>query len=85
MGAGKVDLAWGGAGADIFFFGEQTSDGERGRTAIGDFEVGTDALDLGGAEVAHKVILGSLILTLDGDHDQIVVTGVSYYDDALFV
>ena len=58
MGAGKVDLAWGGSGADIFFFGEQTSDGERGRTAIGDFEVGTDALDLSGAEViAHKVIL----------------------------
>jgi sucrose-6-phosphate hydrolase SacC (GH32 family) len=86
MGAGKVDLAWGGSGADIFFFGEQTSDGERGRTAIGDFEVGTDALDLSGAEViAHKVILDSLILTLDGDHDQIVLAGVSEYEDSLFV
>ena len=55
MGAGKVDLVWGGAGADVFAFGAETSDGHRDRTVIGDFEVGTDALDLGGTEVvAHR-------------------------------
>ena len=58
-GGGPLDLVWGGAGADIFAFGAETSDGHRDRTVIGDFKVGTDAIDLGGTEVArHKSLPG---------------------------
>ena len=59
-GGGLLDLVWGGAGADVFAFGAETSDGHRDRTVIGDFEVGTDAIDLGGTEVARHKSLARL-------------------------
>ncbi|ASY73392.1 hypothetical protein N181_28345 [Sinorhizobium fredii USDA 205] len=76
----------GGAGADVFLFATDTNDGHRDRTVIGDFKTGIDAIDLGEAEVvSQKSLLGSLVLTLDGDGDQIVLTGVARYDDSLFL
>ncbi|WP_026617525.1 GH32 C-terminal domain-containing protein [Ensifer aridi] len=85
-GGGALDHVLGGAGADLFLFATETRDGHRDRTVIGDFKTGIDAIDLGEAEVvSHKSLFGSLVLTLDGDGDQIVLTGVARYDDSLFV
>lgn len=83
---GALDILRPGAGDDVIVFGTETSDGHRDRTAIVGFRAGSDAIDLGGAEVVrHKSLLGSLVLTLDGDGDEIVLPGVSHYDDSLFV
>ncbi|WP_425277230.1 calcium-binding protein [Sinorhizobium fredii] len=85
-GEGALDHVLGGAGADVFLFATDTNDGHRDRTVIGDFKTGIDAIDLGEAEVvSQKSLLGSLVLTLDGDGDQIVLTGVARYDDSLFL
>ncbi|WP_265518221.1 M10 family metallopeptidase C-terminal domain-containing protein [Nitratireductor luteus] len=85
-GGGALDRVWGGEGSDIFFFGAETNDGRRDHTMIFDFEIGTDAIDLGAAKVAdHNSLFGSLVLTLDGEADQIVLTGIAQYDDSLFL
>ncbi|MDK1492499.1 GH32 C-terminal domain-containing protein [Sinorhizobium sp. 7-81] len=85
-GGVALDNLLGGAGADVFLLATETNDGHRDRTVVGDFKVGIDAIDLGDAEVVHhKSLFGSLVLTLDGDADQIVLTGVTRYDDSLFL
>ncbi|WP_205602474.1 M10 family metallopeptidase C-terminal domain-containing protein [Chelativorans alearense] len=85
-GGGALDRVLGSAGADVFLFAAKTKDGLRDRTWIDDFGIGTDAIDLGGAEFVYdKSHFGSLILTLDGDGDQIILTGIAHYDDWLFL
>ena len=86
-GPGRNDFAEGGAGSDVFIFGDETADGIRERTRIADFDLGADALDLGAAAVASYRRVGgfSLELTLDGDGDTIVLKGVVDYEDGLFV
>lgn len=83
-GGGRMDQLTGGLGIDTFVFGAETHDGIRGTTRISDFEVGTDHLDLGGAEIVKSRVTGtSLTLWVGEDQDQIVLTGVTSFDDLL--
>lgn len=85
-GPGNLDKLWGGPGADLFLFGEETANGIAEHTKIADFEVGVDRLNLGNVEVATFGIAGrNLRITLDGDGDTIFLSNVTHCGDELFV
>lgn len=77
-GAGRNNIVAGGAGADAFYFRDEATNGQRDRTTIQDFEVGVDRIVLDGFEIAQERQVGrSVLLTLEGDGDQIILTGVT--------
>ncbi|GAA0305688.1 ExeM/NucH family extracellular endonuclease [Rhodovulum strictum] len=79
-GAGNFDTQTGGAGADVFFFGDEALNGVRERDTILDYEVGVDAIGLGvGVSVASIQKAGSsVVVYLDdplGMNDAIYIQG----------
>lgn len=74
---GKFDLIFGGAGADQFIFGAETSNGSRERDLILDYEVGIDAIVLeSGASVASIRDVGKhVIIHFEDDRDTLMVRG----------
>lgn len=81
-GRGRVAAAR----ADVFAFGTEAQDGDRGRTAIGEFKLGSDAIDLGETGLArHRSLTGSPGVAPEGDADRIVLICVAQHEDALSV
>ena len=81
-GGGRNNIVAGGIGSDVFHF-RTADDGMRDRTTIRDFEVGIDHLALHDTEVVRERSIGnSTILTLDGDGDMIILTGVADLGDS---
>ena len=81
-----LDKVTGGAGADRFVFGTETSNGMREREMIIDYEVGLDVIDLGGARIAGARTTGNhLRIELAGDRDEIFVKFVDDLADITFM
>lgn len=86
MGAGRLDIAVGGLGADTFVFGEETANGMRETTRITDFEAGVDVLDLEGADIQRvQETSASVHLWVGPDMDHLILSGVTEFDDLTFV
>lgn len=82
---GRADYLFGGGGADVFVFNDETSNGVVEMDFIHDFGP-DDALDLGGRAItAASTVNGNTYLTLDGDGDRIILLGVTGFDDALII
>ncbi|MEM1314285.1 MAG: Ig-like domain-containing protein, partial [Pseudomonadota bacterium] len=86
-GAGRSDLLAGGGGADIFRFGDETSNGVREMDQIRDYDAEQgDRIDLGGAEIASiRETSRFVTLTLEGDGDAVMIRGVASFEDLVFV
>lgn len=85
FGAGN-DVAFGAGGADRFVFGDSLSNGLREMKQIRDYDAEQgDVIDLGGHAI-HSVreTAASVTLTMAGDLDQIVIRGVSRFDQIIF-
>lgn len=87
-GAGNNDIMTGGAGADVFFFGDEALDGVRDRDTIMDYQIGIDAIALGvGVSVASiKQAGATVVVYLDdpqGANDAIYVRGAGVTVDNL--
>ncbi|RAP40829.1 hypothetical protein BYZ73_12710 [Rhodovulum viride] len=79
-GAGFYETMLGGAGADLFYFGDEALNGSRERDFVLDYEVGVDRIALGqGVEIGGIVQSGtSVVVYLDdplGQDDAIYVRG----------
>jgi len=84
-GAGRMDQASGGLGADTFVFADETANGVRETDRIADFDAGLDRIDLGGAEVQDYRETGHAVyLWIGEDRDQVIVQGVDHFDDISF-
>ncbi len=82
-GGGRLDLAEGGAGADVFVF--EDIEGQRDLLRILDFDTETDVLDLGDATIATARALGAnLFISLEDDRDAIYLSGVTDIDAVNF-
>ncbi|WP_308916172.1 ExeM/NucH family extracellular endonuclease [Jannaschia sp. LMIT008] len=83
-GGGRIDVVFGGGGADTFVFTD--IDGSRDGLRIMDFDTAEDVLDLGGATIASARALGSsLRIALDGeDGDSVTLLGVTDIDAIVF-
>lgn len=85
LGAGRLDTAMGGEGADTFIFAAETSNGARETTRISDYEVGVDVIDLGDAEIGQvRETANSVMLWVGEDNDQIIFSGLESFDDLIF-
>ena len=76
----------GGAGSDRFVFGIEASDGVTDLDTIGDYEVGSDVIDLAeaGGLADSEQVTGGLLLTLAGaDGDQVFLANVGALDDVM--
>lgn len=84
---GGFDIFAGSAGADIFVFSADTEDGLLDRLMISDYEVGTDAIDLGDAQLFAVVEEAEdLVLQLGPDgEDEIVIVGVQSYEQLTLI
>ncbi|MGF1447514.1 MAG: bifunctional metallophosphatase/5'-nucleotidase [Pikeienuella sp.] len=87
---GLFDKLSGGAGADVFFFGEEATDLRFDRDTLLDFEPGTDMIGLApGVEVAEIRAWGprAVIVDLDGPRfvkdDEIIIRGADLDPDAV--
>ncbi|WP_168201394.1 LamG-like jellyroll fold domain-containing protein [Qingshengfaniella alkalisoli] len=86
LGAGRMDMATGGLGADTFVFGQETSNGMRETTRIADFDASIDSLDLCGAEITRVQETGaSTMLWIGEDQDQLILAGVTDFDELAFI
>lgn len=85
--AGSYDRMTGGAGADVFVFGEESHNGVRERDLIMDYEVGIDAIVLtNGASVGSiRQTSSSVVVFLEGDGDAIYVLGDGLSEESLTV
>ena len=72
-GAGRFDKMKGGADADRFVFGAETSNGRLDRDMISDYEIGLGEIDL------------SLKLILVGDGDMVFLKFVDDLADVSFI
>lgn len=78
---GRIDQSFAGGGADVFEFGNETSNGQREFDFIFGFD-GDDALDLGGASILLEVNRPlATYLVLDGDFDIVVLFGTADFDE----
>ena len=85
-GAGRLDVLTGGGGADVFVYGAETANGMRETTRITDYHAGEDRIDLGGAEIVKfQASAASVLLWVGEDRDQILLSGVTAFDDLAFV
>lgn len=86
-GAGSYDRITGGAGADEFIFGEETSNGRRERDVIIDYEVGIDSivLEADTEVISVRETSSQVVLYLDGDRDAIYVRGEGVTADNLTI
>lgn len=85
-GAGRLDVLSGGGGADVFVYGAETANGMRETTRITDYHAGEDRIDLGGAEIVKvQASAASVLLWVGEDRDQILLSGVTAFDDLAFV
>lgn len=76
---GRLDVVFGGGGADRFVF--TSLEDSRDSLRILDFDVEQDVLDLAGASVTGVRTFGDNIrLTLDEDRDSITLSGVTDFD-----
>ncbi|MFN3614558.1 MAG: hypothetical protein ACK4WC_08360, partial [Rubrimonas sp.] len=85
FGAGN-DVAFGGGGGDRFVFGDSLANGVREMKQIRDYSAADgDVIDLGGHAI-HSVreSAAGVTLTMAGDLDQIVVRGVTRFDQIVF-
>ena len=84
---GRFDILFGRAGADVFAFGAEASDGNRDRDLIRDYEAGIDSILLtDGATISSIRESGSKItLFLDGGRDVIYVRGEDLSADDLTI
>ncbi len=81
---GRLDMVFGGGGADQFVF--TNLEGSRDTLRILDFDVEEDVLDLAGASITNVRTLGSsLRLTLDEDRDSILLSGVTDIEDVTII
>jgi RTX calcium-binding nonapeptide repeat (4 copies) len=73
------DTMTGGGGHDAFIFGTDSRSGRRSTDVIRDYQVGQDVIGLeGGASVRSIVDTGNtIVITLVGDGDKIVVQGAA--------
>ena len=84
IGPGRGIFA-GGGGADTFFFGATTENGVRGTVTIRDFDPLMDQLDFGGVGVESvRTTRRYTILTLEGDGDVVILSGVTDFDYLMF-
>ncbi|MDO5703995.1 MAG: hypothetical protein Q4G49_02845 [Paracoccus sp. (in: a-proteobacteria)] len=86
---GNFDVLTGGAGADVFFFGDEALNGVRERATIMDYEVGVDVIALGhGVNVASVQQAGAQVVVYlydpSGAHDAIYVRGAGVTDGASY-
>ncbi|WP_424971012.1 Ig-like domain-containing protein [Dinoroseobacter sp. S76] len=78
---GRIDQSFAGGGADVFEFGDETSNGQREFDFIFGFD-GDDALDLGDASILLEVNRPlATYLVLDGDFDIVVLFGTADFDE----
>ncbi len=85
-GAGIVDVATGGHGADTHVFGNELANGIREIDIIQDYDPLLDLIDLGGSEVArHVESPASVVLWAGADRDVIIVNGATSLDSIGFV
>ena len=85
-GGGGSEFMLGGAGSDRFVFGIEASDGTTDLDTIGDYEVGSDVIDLAeaGGLAGSEQVTGGLLLTLAGvDGDQVFLANVNAIDDVM--
>ncbi|MEP5758981.1 MAG: hypothetical protein ABJ327_06675 [Litoreibacter sp.] len=85
--AGSYDRMTGGAGADEFIFGDETSNGRRERDVIMDYEVGIDSivLEAGTSVASIRETSSQVVVFLDGDRDAIYVRGDGVTADNLTI
>ncbi|MEL7164094.1 MAG: cadherin repeat domain-containing protein, partial [Pseudomonadota bacterium] len=83
-GGGFYDRMIGGADADVFVFEDGPG---RQMMEVADYEVGVDAIDLGGQSILFDISFGNLTyLYLDGgEFDTILVRGAGDVSDITFV
>ena len=75
-GGGRTDRVTSGGGEDIFYFGDETSNGRRERDVLYDFDPAFDTIALAdGVEItdSYQTRRGHLVLELSGDGDQILI------------
>jgi Ca2+-binding RTX toxin-like protein len=85
-GGGGSDFMLGGTASDRFVFGIEASDGTIDLDTIGDYEIGSDVLDLAeaGGLAGSEQVTGGLLLTLAGaDGDQVFLANVDAIDDVM--
>lgn len=76
----------GGRGDDVFVFGDELANGDLESHVLRDYEVGADAIDLGGFEVgSYEETSGSVVLRAGPDNDVITVRGVGGYEMIEFI
>jgi Ca2+-binding RTX toxin-like protein len=79
-GAGIVDIAYGGEGADTHVFGAELGNGIQELDIIQDHDVLEDLIDLGGETVGrHVETESSVVLWVGADEDIIVVNGATSF------
>ncbi len=79
-GAGIVDIAYGGDGADTHVFGAELSNGISELDIIQDYDPLEDLIDLGGSEVTrHVETTSSVVLWAGADEDIVVVNGATSF------
>ena len=83
-GGGQFDRMFGGADADVFVFEDAAG---RQMMEVVDYEVGIDAIDLGGQGVLFDFSFSNLTyLYLDGgEFDTVLVRGAGALEDITFV
>ena len=86
-GGGRYDKQSGGAGADDFVFGSETSNSMRERDVISDYEIGVDRIVLSdGASVSTiRQTSSQVVVLLEGDRDAIYVRGEGVTADNLTI
>lgn len=86
-GAGRIDRSEGGAGSDMFVFGEETNNTIRERDIITEFDVELDSIFLeDGASVASiRDTSAGVYIALEGDGDAIIVYGDNVDSDSITI
>lgn len=85
IGGSGNDKLFGGAGEDTFVFQSETRDGVAHFNAILDWEPGDRIQLIGTRVVSHTVQHNGIVLTLEGDGDQVFVKHVYDMDELAFV
>ena len=81
-GAGIVDIAYGGEGADTHVFGAELGNGIQELDIIQDHDVLEDLIDLGGETVSRHVETdSSVVLWVGADEDIVVVNGATSFEN----